>query len=222
MNRVFHLDFPEFPHLGLITDHCMVSGTAKADLFRYIILYLYGGVYADLDSAPNAMTNSTIQDEDDGFFVVEQYHMLSQYFMAVSPRHPLMFYAIQHAIHNVMGQQDTGRQNVAFVTGPHALHAGYRDFRLDHNGDKVDPAGAGYKPVWNGTFYGTDDRSIRVVGIGENENEYVWRSLVKQRFKLQEYKQQGMEHFSDFNKKNKATGQSCFQAIQTALKASGT
>lgn len=219
MHRIFQLHIPEFSHLGLISQHCTVSGTAKADLFRYVILYLYGGVYADIDSAPNAMTGSTIQDEDDGFFVVEQYHMLSQYFMAVSPRHPLMHYTIQHTLHNLMGKKDTGQQNAAYVTGPHALHAGYRSFRHDHHGDKVDPAGTGYKPVWNGTFYGTDHRSIRVVGVGENENEYIWRSLVRTKHKMEEYKQQGMEHFSAFNKKNKETGQSCFQAIQAAITA---
>lgn len=210
--------FPEFPHLSLVWKNCILSGTVRADLFRYLILYTVGGLYADIDSAPNSFNADTIQAEDDGFFVVEQYHMLSQYFMAVSPRHPLMYYAIQRSLLGLLEQADTGKQNAAFVTGPHALHAAYRDFRLD-NGDKVRPAGSGYKPVWKGTFVGTGNHSIRVVGVGENENEYVWRSLVKKDQKLKEYKSMGMEHFAEFQKEEKSTGESCLSAMHRSLVA---
>lgn len=207
------MDFPEFPHLQTVVKHCVFSGTEKADLFRYLILYVVGGLYADIDSAPHVFHTDTIRDDDDGFFVVEQYHMLSQYFMAVSPRHPLMYYAIQRSLLNLMTQEDTGKQNVAYVTGPHALHAAFQDFRADI-GERVDPAGPGYKPVWNGTFAGTANHSIRVVGIGENENEYVWRSTVKQGHKLEEYKAMGMEHFREFRKKERRSGTSCLAAIR--------
>lgn len=92
----------------------------------------------------------------------------------------------------------------------------YRDFRSD-NGDRVDPAGTGFKLVRNGTFYGTRNHSIRVVGIGENENEYVWRSLVKKHTKLREYGMMGMEHFLEFRKDEKSSGVSCLTAIHQSL-----
>lgn len=123
INDVFKLDFPEFPHLHLVTENCLLSGTARADLFRYLILYVVGGMYADIDSAPRLLNASAISETDEGFSVVEQYHMLSQYFMAVSPRHPLMHYAIQHCLLNLLQRKDTRKQNAAFVIGPHALHA---------------------------------------------------------------------------------------------------
>jgi hypothetical protein len=213
VDSLLQMDFPEFPHLRQVAESCLLSGTVKADLWRYVVLWVYGGVYADIDSAPHKFSADTIDPFDDGFFVVEQYHLLSQYFMAVSPRHPLMYYAIQRALLNLLQVPDTGRLNAAFVTGPHALHAGYRDFMLDA-GVRVDPAGTGYKPAWSGKFVGTENRSITVVGIGENENEYVWRSIVKKGQKVGEYKAMGMAHFQDFTKSEYSTGISCLSAIR--------
>ena len=124
--------------------------------------------------------------------------------MALSPRHPLMFYAVQQSLINLLEQIDTGQQNAAFVTGPHALHAAFQAFRKDA-GIMVDPAKPGFKPVWNGTFYGTENRSITVVGIGENENEYVWRSYLRQRHKLKGYSAMGMKHFKEYTKPDSST-----------------
>lgn len=78
MEKLFQMNFPEFPHLRMVTENCILSGTARADLFRYLILYVAGGLYADIDTAPHSLNAETIQTDYDGFFVVEQYHLLSQ------------------------------------------------------------------------------------------------------------------------------------------------
>jgi hypothetical protein len=210
------MDFPEFPHLRQIAENCLLSGTVKADLWRYLVLWQYGGVYADIDSAPHTFTGDTISASDDGFFVVEQYHILSQYFMAMSPRHPLMYYAIHKALLNLLLVPDTGQLNAAHVTGPHALHAAYIEFRKDA-GVHVDPTGIGFKPVWKGYFPGTENRSITVVGVGENENEYVWRSIVKKGDKKKEYAAMGMTHFNEYTRKDKSSKTTCLSAIRRAL-----
>jgi mannosyltransferase OCH1-like enzyme len=101
--------FPEFPHLSLIADRCLVHGTLKADLWRYLILYLYGGIYADIDAVPAKFHGETsIPASYDSYFVIEQYHLLSQWFIAVSPKHPLMFYAVQKCLQNLLAAPDTG------------------------------------------------------------------------------------------------------------------
>jgi hypothetical protein len=43
-----------------------------------------------------------------GFFVVEIWGLLSQYFMAILPCHPLMFYAIQENLVSLLYAHDTG------------------------------------------------------------------------------------------------------------------
>ena len=212
VDRLLATDFPEFPHLRMIVDNCLTSGTLKADLWRYVVLWVYGGLYADIDSIPNSFTARTIDPGDDGFFVVEQYHILSQYFMAVSPRHPLMYYAIHHSLVNLLQAADTGKQNAALVTGPHALHQAYISFRGDV-GVRVDPRRTGYKPVWKGKFLGTQNRSVTVVGIGENENEYIKRNAVSAEVKIQDYKAMGMTHFHKYKKANMRSGRTCLSAI---------
>lgn len=211
--RLFRLEFPEFPQLRQVIHYCIRNPTIKADLWRYLVLWLYGGIYADFDSAPNSFNANSIGRDDDAFFVVEQYHILSQWFMAVSPRHPLMYYAIQNTLENLMASQDTLKSGAHLVSGPHALHKAYSSFRLDAN-VLVDPIGTGMKPVRSGNFQGTNNRTITVVGKAENENEYVRRMAIDAFTRRRDYNHMGMTHFSTFMKpKAKMSGQSCQDAI---------
>ena len=214
IDRLFKLEFPEFPHLRNIFRNCMTNGTLKADLWRYLVLWVYGGVYADFDSAPNKFSFDTIDDSDDGFFVVEQYHILSQWFMAMSPRHPLMYYAIQHSLLNLLEAEDTQQIGAHAKTGPHAMHKAYMDFRKDA-GEIIDPLGPGFKPVRSGVFTGSQNRTIRVVGVGENENEYVQRLAITASVRKRDYKKMGMTHFSKFTASNggRRSGSTCLGAM---------
>jgi hypothetical protein len=214
IDRLFKLEFPEFPHLQTVFHSCVTNGTLKADLWRYLVLWVYGGVYADFDSAPNKFSFDTIDDSDDGFFVVEQYHILSQWFMAVSPRHPLVYYAIQHSLLNLLAAEDTQQIGAHAKTGPHALHEAYMDFRKDA-GAIIDPLGPGFKPVRSGVFTGSQNRTIKVVGVGENENEYVHRLAITASIRKKDYKKMGMTHHSKFTASDggKKSGSTCLGAM---------
>jgi mannosyltransferase OCH1-like enzyme len=218
MERLLHSQvFPEFPNLLAIWRNCVTNGTLKADLWRYLVLWVYGGIYADLDTAPNPnhfFPNSTIADTDDGFFVVEQYHVLSQWFMAVSPRHPLVYYAIHYALLNLLEAPDTHQIGAPFQTGPHALHAAFRQFRHDV-GVGVDPAKPGFQPVSSGIYTGTNDRSITVVGVAEDQNQYIQRMAIKAGTRQRDYQKMGMTHFLEYTRGNggTASGMSCMAAI---------
>ena len=213
VNRLFRMEFPEFPHLKIVIRHCIKNPTIKADLWRYLLLWVYGGVYADFDTAPAKFDANTIKAEYDGFFVVEQYHILSQWFMAVSPRHPLMYYAIHRTLQSLIEAEDTLKSGAHIMSGPHALHSAFVSFRRDAN-VLVDPLGTGFKPVWSGTFRGTNNRTVTVVGKGENENEYVKRMAVNAFTRTRDYRRMGMTHFSSFmDPKAKKSGQTCYDAM---------
>ena len=184
-----------------------MQGTTKADVWRYLVLYVYGGIYADIDAAPTKLTPEMMLQHD-AFFVVEQYHLASQWFMAASPRHPLMRYALNEALKRLLDASDIGKVRAAMVTGPHALHRGLIRFAADV-GHSIVAWAPGRKPVKAGTYQGTDNRTVTVVGVGEHQNEFVNRDVVK-RTKLREYEQMGMRHFaSDLRPR----GVSCRQAI---------
>lgn len=211
IERLFAQEAVHFPLLPQISRHCLVHGTLKADLWRYLVLWVYGGIYTDLDTAPNAFVpDSTISPQDDALFVVEQYHMLSQYFMAVTPRHPLMWYAIQRALQNLWDLADTGKVGAAMVTGPHTLHRAFIDFRYDA-GFRTDPAGVGYKPVSAGHYVGSLNYTVAVIGVGENQNEYIHRDLLGMQKKTVAYEKMNMRHFQQ--DKKFPTGRSCLSTL---------
>lgn len=209
--RLLHEDFPEFPHMKLLTTACIEYGTIKADLWRYAAVWKYGGLYSDLDSVPGRnFTSTTILPTDDSFFVVEYYYLLSQYFLAASPRHPLMYYTLQKALFNLLNAKDTGKFNAAMQTGPHALHAGFQFFMKDNH---IEIQGAKQKPVKEAaTYVGSNNRTVRVIGEGyKKSNEFVVRESVKRGPKVSDYKLMNMTHNQDDFKH--PTRKSCLTSI---------
>jgi hypothetical protein len=87
----------------------ILPGAFKADLFRYCILLLYGGVYADIDILMASLLDDVIQD-DTGFVVpLDKQPFMSENvtlclwngFMAVSPGHPFVAKVIENVVNAV-------------------------------------------------------------------------------------------------------------------------
>jgi hypothetical protein len=140
-----------FPTLSLALrciDHAKLP-VMKADLWRYLILWENGGIFADLDVLPHPdLVNYLIYggesdraeggggddrqelsaggdnrgNADDAVFVLvdqDNQRVLSQWFLAASPKHPLMHYAIQEAAAHVL----RGKRAIPIQqTGPRALY----------------------------------------------------------------------------------------------------
>jgi mannosyltransferase OCH1-like enzyme len=123
--RLYSRDWPEFPLLK-DTINCITSGAGFADLWRYLILWKYGGIYTDLDNAPGPLfqNGTLIKDDDDAFFEVEAAKFPSQYFLAASPQHPAMYMAVQNTIQHLFNEQNIVKQYVPLTTGPGALKWG--------------------------------------------------------------------------------------------------
>ena len=118
-----------------------LAGAAKADFFRYCVIYKNGGLYLDLKSTikvPNAFGN-IIQPEDDcildirrtekeAFRVKWGYGSYEQWFLAFAPRHPylkVMITRMVEAINNRIEIERTVpyKQKVMRLTGPDAYAA---------------------------------------------------------------------------------------------------
>ena len=124
VDRLINRRWIEFPQLQ-DTLECMVPGAAIADLWRYMMLWVYGGIYTDIDNAPGPWfwneTGSVITNETDALFEQERDGFPSQYFFASSPHHPIMFLAVYDLMRRVMDVQSVQKQYVPFVTGPGAV-----------------------------------------------------------------------------------------------------
>ena len=83
---IFGREWPQFPLLKESLT-CIPSGAGKADIWRYLMLWEYGGIYTDIDNAPGSQLffdnhTSAITDDMDAFFEQERGGFPSQYFFA--------------------------------------------------------------------------------------------------------------------------------------------
>ena len=189
-----------FPHVGSILRHCSVSVAAKADLWRALVLWEYGGIYTDIDNAPGPRFNETsIAPTDQAWFVVEEGGFLSQYFMASAPKHPLFFLLIQSTLHRLLDLNDVDHQYVPYVTGPGALKQAFMHF-----GHLQGPNKASNKQLKNATYFGMvrsghyvglGNSTVTVVGRRSQSNDYVARNVIYKKRRI--YQQlMNMTHFS--------------------------
>jgi len=103
-----------FPHLGQILRNCVDNGSfSKRLLWRFLCLYAYGGMYVDLESSlPSAYdinVKKILRDSHDTILLwttakgdKQDEVGFDPNMIAVSPGHPLMYYAVQHALINVI------------------------------------------------------------------------------------------------------------------------
>ncbi len=128
-------DWEIFPQLKQAIK-CVSAGAGLADVWRYLLMWEYGGIYTDVDNAPGpnfvvngASSSTVISDDMDALFEIEKEGFPSQYFFAVRPHHPVMYFAVQNAIDRLLDVNDVHSQKVPFVTGPGALKAAVVSFK---------------------------------------------------------------------------------------------
>jgi mannosyltransferase OCH1-like enzyme len=203
MNELLSRHWPEFPQLQQVQKCLKYGGAVKADIWRALILYEYGGIYTDTDNAPNKFNGTTIQPEDDAFFVVDVMGVPSQWFMVLSPRHPLMYMLVETILYNIAWNvKDTGKLKVIWTTGPGALADAFRLYtRLNSRLFK------------SGHYVGTEGRSVRIMGNKTNQDEYVSRNIIRGKEDL--YEKMNMTHLTrmGFNAENAATNLTCLERL---------
>ena len=113
--RVFIRD--HFPAFVLKSYDSLIPGAYRADLWRYCVIYVKGGVYADLRTSPNTRLKHIIQPSDD-FVIPRDFGLaaLWQGFFACSIRHPIMEMCIHWICNDIMVNKyyDLGLE----LTGP--------------------------------------------------------------------------------------------------------
>jgi hypothetical protein len=190
----------------------------KADLWRLLVLWEYGGIFSDIDSCPNHLVPSIIEPDDDALFIMDQGGKLAAFhFMAVAPRHPLLFIVLQESLRNLMIHPDTGLMNPIKLTGPLAFGRGIYQFirlgRPDRGSITKIPVNA--QP---GLHKGIDGRWIRILPYTESGKDYwVLREVQTSRIeKIKQYQKMNMTYFYD--QMSNESGVSCIEAIMRDTK----
>jgi mannosyltransferase OCH1-like enzyme len=116
MCRTFIAD--NFPSDVLWAFDTLVPGTFKADLFRYCVLYIYGGVYLDIKYKPiNGFSFNMFLSNNDGTFVDENPNTVYQGFFMCKPKDQRCRKAIWGVVSNVKNKKYGCC--ITCPTGPH-------------------------------------------------------------------------------------------------------
>lgn len=97
-------------------------GAAKADLWRYCILYINGGVYLDIDADIKGSLDTLIQSLSSESAVPQAIitregnpGLFCQWILLFQPWHPFLKLIIEHCVYNILNKTTT---NVMYLTGP--------------------------------------------------------------------------------------------------------
>lgn len=110
----------EFPPEYLRAYNQLTIGAAKADFFRYAILYKKGGVYLDIDSGMTRPLRDLIQPDDVALLSRERHvHFYCQWALIFEKGHPFLKKALEMVLDNI--QTHRFPHNVHSTTGPAAF-----------------------------------------------------------------------------------------------------
>ena len=113
---------------GLLSFNILKPGAFKADLFRYAILYVEGGVYADVDITPMKPLSRIIKNNYDlisvneRWFLKEPVYGIWQAFLCCKEKCKYMKLIVEKIIDNVFKryypESTKGYNNMLSITGP--------------------------------------------------------------------------------------------------------
>lgn len=95
----------------------LAVGAARADFWRYCILYINGGVYLDIDSAILRPLNELIRPGDQAIVTREgNPGIFNNWILIFEAEHPILWRAIENCCYNI---EHRVSNYVGDVTGPH-------------------------------------------------------------------------------------------------------
>ena len=93
----------------------LAIGAARADIWRYCVLYKYGGVYLDIDAEICQPLDGLIRADDSAIITREQVAgLFNQWILIFSQGHPLLKAAIDTCVENVISRSSN---NILHLTG---------------------------------------------------------------------------------------------------------
>ncbi|MEI6873641.1 MAG: glycosyltransferase [Spirochaetota bacterium] len=134
-------------------------GAAKADFFRYAVLFRTGGVYLDVDSRIVRSLDGLIRPDDLGLIAQEgNPGLYVQWALVYAPGHPFLEAALDRAMANIEG--NLYPHDVHRMTGPTVYSEAIRDC-LARRGNPIDYRECGvdyegyfeFKHRWNRLIY---------------------------------------------------------------------
>ena len=106
--------------------HRINIGAAKADFFRYAVLYKYGGIYLDIDSLSTGSFDHFILPDDSAIISLESHkEFYVQWALVFESGHPILKRTLEIVIENLT--QNKFPNDVHQMTGPAAYSRAVRE-----------------------------------------------------------------------------------------------
>jgi len=207
-----------FPFMTLFLPCLTGAGAGLADIWRYMLLFEYGGLYVDTDDAPGDKIEETLNSLPQADEILVQYdrYYVSQNFFVVKPRHPLLRFALLQVMFNLLHLTDVGSQAVALITGPPAMGKAYHKFMGYYNFEPTDEAE--YKFWWPGQYVGHETNwTVTIVADWKNSSRIERMSAVPLSAKKEYYNIVGSVDYSRVYKHTNLRSDPCFARIANAL-----
>ena len=118
VDKLLAMDWPEFPDFHRMLK-CVLKGAMKIDIWRVLVLWKFGGMYADNDVLPSSiLTESFMHPQATFFSLSDAGGRTSQWLFASTPRHQVNQNAIARITFNVLSLPNIAKPRVLYTTGP--------------------------------------------------------------------------------------------------------
>ena len=104
----------------------------KADLWRYCVIYKYGGIYADVDTILVSSPDIFIKNKD-LIVAPENADHICQWTFAAPPGSPILKSIIDYVVSQISGNVYNGKHFVLNTTGPGAFTRGIQQYMGQHS-----------------------------------------------------------------------------------------
>ena len=143
---------------------------AKADFWRYLVLYKYGGIYLDIDSSINKPLNELINEEDQAIITTEgnrKRYANVQWGMIFSKEHPILKKTIELVCDNIKNNRFP--HDVWKMTGPYVFTMAINEIHKELFNNNLNHKDLNYKDRKNTDItYIKNNISYRIYGIDYN------------------------------------------------------
>jgi mannosyltransferase OCH1-like enzyme len=153
----------------------LAIGAARADLWRYCILYKYGGIYLDIDAGITKSLDGLIRPDDDAVITREQVEgLFNQWILIFSKGHRLLKAVIDECVENI---ESRSSNNILHLTGSTVFTRVINDRVKSNQLKYVDSNGYG-GDIWHSldnkleSIFNQSGRKYRCRFYGVDMNEY--------------------------------------------------
>jgi len=105
---------------GRVADayNSLMNGAARADIWRLLVLYKYGGVYLYVDACFSAPLRWILNNGDDEIFITDRSGEITNYFIASRSGNEKLLAVVRQIILNI---EERAYNNVFDLTGPSVI-----------------------------------------------------------------------------------------------------